>query len=118
MVEFALLVDLQDFLYCLQENRSRSIGNSDPRMRIVLIQGLNSNFNSIFEVLKTGRDFQYRPDSHVSLNPSFLLVKLDHLEAKCIRDNPLSEIVLRYQCPLSLDIVQRQQHACFNVRSS
>ena len=44
---------------------------SHPRLRIVLIHRPNSNFNSIFEVSKTGRDFQYRPDSHVSLNPSF-----------------------------------------------
>ena len=51
----------------------RSIGNSDPRLRIILIHRPNSNFNSTFEVSKTGRDFQYRPDSHVSLNPSFWL---------------------------------------------
>ena len=75
-VKFALLVDLQEFLCYL--NRidhvfDRSKGNSDPRMRIVLIHGLNSNFNSIFEVLKTGRDFQYRSNPHISLNPSFWL---------------------------------------------
>ena len=69
-----------------------SIGKSDLRMRIVLIHGPNSNFNSIFEVLKSGSDFQYKSNSHVSLNPSFLPVKLDHLEAKCIRDKPLREI--------------------------
>ena len=42
-------------------------------MRTVLVHGLHSNFNSIFEVLKTGRDFQYRSNSHISLNPSFWL---------------------------------------------
>ena len=51
----------------------RSIGNSDPRLRIVLIHRPNSNFNSIFDVLKTGRDFQYRSNPHISLNPSFWL---------------------------------------------
>ena len=35
--------------------------------------GLNSNFNSIFEVLQTGRDFQYRSKSHISLDPPFWL---------------------------------------------
>ena len=49
----------------------RSIGKSDPRMKIVLVHGLNSNFNSIFEVLKTGRHFQYKSNPHISLNPSF-----------------------------------------------
>ena len=52
---------------------NRSIRNSDPRMRIVFIHRQDSIFNSIFEVLKTGRDFQYKPNSHVSLNPSFCL---------------------------------------------
>ena len=52
-VEFALLVDLQDFFFVVL-NRidhifDRSIRNSDPRMRIVLIHGTNSNFNTIFE---------------------------------------------------------------------
>ena len=51
----------------------RSIGNSDPRMRIVLIHGLKSNFNSKIEVLETGRDFLYRSNPHISLNPSFSL---------------------------------------------
>ena len=51
----------------------RSTGNSDPRLRIVLIYRPNSNFNSIFKVLQTGRDFQYRPNSHVSLDPPFWL---------------------------------------------
>ena len=62
-------------------------------MRIVFIHGLKSNFNSIYEVWKTGRDFQYNSNSHVSLNPSFLLVKLDRLEKECIRDKLPSEIV-------------------------
>ena len=51
----------------------RSIGNSNPGMRIVLIHRPNSNFNSIFKVLKTGRDFQYKSNPHISLNPSFWL---------------------------------------------
>ena len=64
--------------FCVVLNRidhvfDRSIGNSDPRMRFVLIHGLNSNFNSIFEVLKTGRDFQHKSNPHISLNPSFWL---------------------------------------------
>ena len=50
-----------------------SIRNSDPGMRIVLVHGLNSNFNSILEVLETGRDFQYRSYSHISLDPPFWL---------------------------------------------
>ena len=29
-----------------------SVGNSDPRMRIVFVHGLNSNFDSVLEVLK------------------------------------------------------------------
>ena len=53
-------------------------------MRIVLTHRPDPNFNPMFVVLKTGRDFQYRPNSHFSLNPSFLLVKLDHLEEECI----------------------------------
>ena len=52
----------------------RSIGNSDPRMRTVFIHGLNSNFNSILEVLRTGRYFQYyKSNFQISLNPSFRL---------------------------------------------
>ena len=51
----------------------RSVGNSDPRLGIVLIHRPNSNFNFIFEVLKTGRDFQYKSNPHISLNPSFRL---------------------------------------------
>ena len=75
-VELALLVDLQKF--CVVLNRidhvfDRSIGNSNPIMRIVLIHGLNSNFNSIIKVLETGRDFQYRSNPHLPLNPSFWL---------------------------------------------
>ena len=51
----------------------RSVGNTDPRMRIVLVHGLNSNFNSVLEVLQTGRDFQYRSNPHISLDPPFWL---------------------------------------------
>ena len=68
----------------------RSIGNSDPRMRTVFVHGLNSNFNSILEVLETGRDFQYRSNPHISLNPSFWLRSLNHLLVRCTRDKPLN----------------------------
>ena len=62
--------------FCVVLNRidhifDRSIGNSDPRLRIVLIHRPNSNFNSYLKCWKTGRDFQYGSNSHVSLNPSF-----------------------------------------------
>ena len=50
-----------------------SIRNSDPRLRIILTHRPDSNFNSIFEVFLTGRDFQYKSNSHISLNPSFWL---------------------------------------------
>ena len=62
-------------------------------MRIVLIHGLNSNFNSIFEVLKTGRDLQYKSNSSYFIESILLVEKLDHLEEECIRDKSLSEIV-------------------------
>ena len=52
----------------------RSIGYSDPRLRIILIYRPNSNFNPMFAVLKTGCDFQYKSNSHVSLNPSFCFI--------------------------------------------
>ena len=85
-------------IFCVVFNRivhifDRSVRNSDPGMRIVLIHGLNSNFNSIFEVPKTGRDFQYKSNSHISLDPPFLVEKLGRLEVECIRDKPLIEIV-------------------------
>ena len=51
----------------------RSIRYSDPRLRIVLTHRPDSNFNSMFADLKTGCDFQYKPNSHVSLNPCFRL---------------------------------------------
>ena len=47
------------------------IRNSDPRLRIVFFHGLNSNFDSEFEVLKARRDFQNRSNSRVSLDPPF-----------------------------------------------
>ena len=37
------------------------------------IHGLDSNFNSVFELLKTGRDFQYKSNPHISLDPPFWL---------------------------------------------
>ena len=42
-------------------------------MRIVFVHGLNSNFNSVLEVLKTCRDFQYRSNSRISSDPPFWL---------------------------------------------
>ena len=54
----------------------RSIRYSDPRLRIVLTHRPDSNFNSVLEVLKTGRDFQYRSNSHISLDPPFWLRSL------------------------------------------
>ena len=42
-------------------------------MRIVLVHGLNSNFNSVLQVLKNGRNFQYWSNSHISLDPPFWL---------------------------------------------
>ena len=65
-------------IICIVFNRivhifDRSVRNSDPGMRIVLIHGLNSHFNSVLEMLKTGRDFQYRSNSHISLDPPFWL---------------------------------------------
>ena len=96
LVRLPLLVDLQIFRvvfdvivhipYC-------SVGNSDPRMRSVFVHGLNSNFNSVLEVLKTGRDFQYRSNSRVSSDPPFWLRSFDRLVEGCIRDKPLIEIV-------------------------
>ena len=43
------------------------------RMRNVLTQRPDSDFNSMFSVHVTGRDFQYGSISRVSLNPSFWL---------------------------------------------
>ena len=61
----------------------RSIGYSDPRLRIVLIHRPNSNFTSIFEVLKKlVVTFQYRSNPHISLNPILLVVKMDRLEER------------------------------------
>ena len=76
LVHIPLLVNLEDFLCRL--NRivhipDCSVGNSDPRMRIVFVHGLNSNFNSVLEVLKACRDFQYRSNSRVSSDPPFWL---------------------------------------------
>ena len=48
-----------------------SIRNSDPRMRTVLVQGLNSNFDSVLKVLKARCDFQNRSNSRVSSDPPF-----------------------------------------------
>ena len=48
-----------------------SVGNYDPRMRIVFVHRLNSNFNSVLEVLKTCRDFQYKSNSRISSDPPF-----------------------------------------------
>ena len=77
LVEFALLEDLQEVLNFILNRMDhifdRSIGNSDPIMRTVFVLGLDSNFTSILQVLKTGRHFQYRTNPHISLNPSFRL---------------------------------------------
>ena len=53
-----------------------SVGNSDPRMRIVFVHGLNSNFDSEVEVRETCRDFQYGSNSRVSSDPPFWLRSL------------------------------------------
>ena len=45
-----IVISIDHILVC-------SIRCSDPRLRIVLTHGPDSNFNSIFVVLKTGRDF-------------------------------------------------------------
>ena len=42
-------------------------------MRIVFIRGHNSNFNSVLEVLKACRDFQYKSNSRISSDPPFWL---------------------------------------------
>ena len=49
----------------------RSIGNSDPRMRTVLIYRFNSNYHSIFTLHVTGCDFQHGPNFCVPSNPTF-----------------------------------------------
>ena len=72
----------------------RSIGYSDPRLRIVLIHRPDSNFNSIFEVLKTNWSWlPIQVQFSYLLESILLVVKLEHLEVKCIRDKPVSEIV-------------------------
>ena len=48
-----------------------SVGNSDPRLRIVFFHGWNSNFNSVLKMLKARCDFQNRSNSRVSFVPSF-----------------------------------------------
>ena len=50
-----------------------SMRNSDPRLRVVLTQRPDSNFNSMFAIQATGRYFQYGSNFCASLDPSFRL---------------------------------------------
>ena len=47
-----------------------SMRNSDPGLRIVLTQRPDSNFNSVFTIQATGRNFQHGSNFCVSLDPS------------------------------------------------
>ena len=60
----------------------RSTRNSDPGVRIVLVHGLNSNFNSILLAILV--QFSY------FLGSTLLVEKLGRLVEGCIRDKPLS----------------------------
>ena len=75
LVRIPLLVDLQDFCVSVFDVivhiTNCSVGNSDPRLRIVFVHRLNSNFNSVLEVLKTRCDFQNRSNSRVFSDPPF-----------------------------------------------
>ena len=53
---------------------------------------------------------QIRPDQIRISIPYLKCWKLVVTSKECIRDKPLNEIVLSYQCPWSRDIVQLQQH--------
>ena len=69
-----------------------SVGNSDPRMRIVLVHGLNSNFNPNWSAenwswLPIQVQFSYFLGSTLLVESSVVLVE------GCIRDKPLIEIV-------------------------
>ena len=83
----------------------RSIAYSDPRMRIVLIHGLNSNFNSLLEVLKTGRDFQYKSNSHISSDPPFWLRSFVVSWKGVFATKTLFEVVLNSPASLGHEIL-------------
>ena len=55
-------------------------------MRIVFVHGLNSNFNSVLEVLKACRDFQKKVQFSCFLGSTLLVEKICRLEEECIRD--------------------------------
>ena len=49
----------------------QAMRNSDPRVRIVFVYRLNSNFHSTFTLWVAGYDFQYGPNFGVPSNPTF-----------------------------------------------
>ena len=57
------------------------------------ITNLLSDFNSMFTVQITGRDFPKRVLFCISLNPSVRVVMIHLLLEECIHDKPLYEIV-------------------------
>ena len=83
--------------------------NSDPRLWIIFSQRPDSNFNSMFAVQITGRDFQYGSDSCISPESILLVVMIHHLLEECIQDKPLCESVWNHQCLSSWNIVPLQQ---------
>ena len=76
VVTFVLQSDLQEFLCLCCSNRSQIYliqRNSDPGLSVVFIQRPNSNFNSVFTIQATGRNFQHGSNFCVSLDPSLWL---------------------------------------------
>ena len=102
--------------FCIVLNRidhifDRSIGNSDPRMRTVLVHGLNSNFNSIFKVLEklvvtsnTGPILMFpwiHPFACEAGSSRWRVYSRQATARNCL---------LNHQCPLSWNTVPLQQH--------
>ena len=87
----------------------QAMRNSDPRVRIVLVYGLNSNFHSIFSPSVAGCDFQYGPNCGVPSDPTLRFRCIFVSWQKCTRDRPLDLWIVRIiQCLLSRSTVRPQ----------
>ena len=73
--------------------------NSDPGLRVVFTQRPDSDFNSMFAVQTTCRNFQHKSNSRVSCDESSLLGRVYSRQALAKNCSPVS-FVMKY-CPIS-----------------
>ena len=68
---FLLVVVVLLVVAQVRDQLIQAMRNSDPRVRIVFVYGLNSDFHSIFTLKAAGCNFQYGSNLGVPSNPTF-----------------------------------------------